>query len=73
MSLLSGCIAGAEHVEKIRHMLQKAGFTDIRMTPKDNSREILSSWVPGSKAEDYVASYIIEATKQIEENNKIQH
>jgi hypothetical protein len=44
-------------------MLLAAGFRDIRMVPKDNSREILSSWVPDSQAEDYVASYIIEAIK----------
>ncbi|MDW7658358.1 MAG: methyltransferase domain-containing protein, partial [Bacillota bacterium] len=70
LSLLSGCIAGAEHVEKIRQMLLSTGFSNIRMAPKDNSKEILSSWVPGSKAEDYVASYIIEAIKQIAEKSK---
>lgn len=45
--------------DKQRHasMLQKAGFKNIRMTPKDNSREIVSSWAPDKKIEDYVASY----------------
>ncbi|NLO37666.1 MAG: arsenite methyltransferase, partial [Clostridiaceae bacterium] len=52
-----------EHHDKLRVLLEQAGFRDIRLTPKDNSRDILSSWVPGSKAEDYVASFIIEAVK----------
>lgn len=64
MQLLSGCIAGAEHVDKVRIMLRDAGFVNITLTPKDNSREIIGSWVPGRNLEDYVASYIIEANKQ---------
>lgn len=63
LAMLSGCIAGAEYIDNLRAMLQDVGFTDIRMVPKDNSREILKSWVPDSQAEDYVASCIIEAIK----------
>ena len=63
LAMLSGCISGAEYVENLRAMLHSAGFRDIRMVPKDNSRYILSSWVPNSQVEDYVASYIIEAIK----------
>jgi len=65
LTMLSGCIAGAEYIENLHTMLLSAGFKDIRLEPKDNSRDILQTWVPGSKAEDYVASYIIEATKQV--------
>lgn len=63
LALVAGCVGGAEYVEDIKKMLQNAGFKDIRMTPKDNSREIISSWAPGSRIEDFVASYIIEARK----------
>jgi len=63
LALLAGCVAGAEHTDVMRGMLERAGFTDIRMVPKDNSREILSSWVPGGRVEDHVASYLIEAVK----------
>ncbi|HNX13603.1 MAG TPA: arsenite methyltransferase [Oscillospiraceae bacterium] len=63
IAMLTGCIAGAEYVENLRAMLTNAGFKNIRMTPKDNSREILSSWAPGKGVENYVASYIIEAEK----------
>ena len=63
LAMLSGCIAGAVHLDTLRVLLEQAGFRDIRLTPKDNSQEILSSWVPGSKAEDYVAAFMIEAVK----------
>ena len=63
LAMMTGCVAGAEYVETIRAMMAKTGFKNITLTPKDNSREILSSWAPGSKIEDFVASFIIEATK----------
>jgi len=64
LSMMSGCIAGAEYVDNIRTMMQEAGFVDIKLVPKDNSREILNSWAPNRNIEDFVASYIIEATKK---------
>jgi hypothetical protein len=33
------------------------------MTPKDNSKDIIKDRVPESNAENYMASFIIEATK----------
>jgi arsenite methyltransferase len=44
-------------------MLRNAGFKNIVLSPKDNSREIIGSWAPGRNLEDYVASFIIEANK----------
>ena len=44
LSMMAGCIAGAEYIENIREMLQNAGFINIEMIPKDNSKEILNSW-----------------------------
>jgi len=64
LALIASCIGGAEYVEDIKAMLRNAGFKDIRMTPKDNSREIIKAWVPDKNIEDFVASYIIEATKE---------
>ncbi len=63
LAMLSGCISGAETIENLHNMMRQAGFEDIRLEPKDNSRDILKTWVPGSQAEDYVASFIIEARK----------
>lgn len=63
MGLIAGCIGGAEYVEDLKVMLANAGFRDIKMTPKDNSREIIKSWAPDKAIEDFVASFIIEAVK----------
>lgn len=63
LASMAGCIAGAEYVENIRTMLQNAGFENIRLFPKDNSKEIIKSWVPGKNVEEFVASYMIEAEK----------
>jgi SAM-dependent methyltransferase len=63
ISMMAGCIAGAEYVENVRAMLNSSGFKDIKLEPKDNSKEIVSSWIPGKDIEAFVASYIIEAVK----------
>ena len=63
LAMMAGCIAGAEYVENIRAMMEGAGFRDIKLMPKDNSSVIIKSWVPDRNVEDFVASYIIEATK----------
>lgn len=63
LALVAGCIGGAEYVEDIRTMLQNAGFQEIKLTPKDNSREIINSWIPDKNVEDFVSSFIIEAIK----------
>lgn len=63
LALIAGCIGGAEYVDNIKSMLEDAGFRNVQMTPQDNSREILKSWAPDTNIEDFVASFIIEATK----------
>ena len=57
------CVTGAALVDELRVMLEQASFTEIRITPKDESREFISDWVPGSGVEDYVVSAHIEAIK----------
>lgn len=63
LNMMAGCIAGAEYIEDIRLIIRNAGFGNIIITPKDNSREIVKSWAPGKKIEEFVASYIIEAKR----------
>lgn len=63
--LYTGCVTGASPVDQVRAMLEVAGFTDIRIVPKDESREIVGQWFPGRKVEDYVASASIEAVKPL--------
>jgi arsenite methyltransferase len=62
-ALLCGCIAGAAPIERIRDWLTEAGFIDVRVTPKPESREIIATWAPGRGIEDYVVSAIVEARK----------
>lgn len=57
------CVAGAELIDELQALLEQSGFTDVRITPKDESREFIREWVPGSGAEDYVVSAYIEAGK----------
>ncbi len=63
MSLLTGCIAGASSIRMLELMLQRTGFINIRITPKDESKTFIQNWVPGSKIEDLVVSATIEAIK----------
>ena len=60
----AGCIAGAADVEILKAMLTASRFTDIRITINEQSREFIRDWLPGSGAESYVASAMIEATKR---------
>jgi arsenite methyltransferase len=63
LSLYTGCVSGAAPIDEISAMLERAGFTDISIKPKDESREFIREWVPGSKIEDCVVSATIEAIK----------
>jgi arsenite methyltransferase len=65
LTLLSGCIAGAATIEELNNMLQEAGFTDIRICPRDESRMFIKDWFPNINVEDYVVSATIEAVKPL--------
>lgn len=59
----AGCVAGAAHVSEVENMLQAAGFCDIAVSVKTESREFIKDWFPGSGVEDFVASANITARK----------
>ena len=63
LQLYSGCMAGASHIDELGQILADNGFTDIRIAPKDESREFIKDWAPGRGVEEYVVSATIEATK----------
>jgi arsenite methyltransferase len=63
MALWSACASGAALIDDLQRMLRDAGFVDIRIQPRDESREMIREWVPGSRAEEYVVSATIEAIK----------
>jgi len=62
-ALLCGCVAGAASLDQISGWLADAGFVDIKITPKPESRELIATWAPGLGIEDYVVSASIEARK----------
>jgi SAM-dependent methyltransferase len=64
-SLLCGCIAGAAPVEQVEARLAEAGFVDIRVGVRAESRELVATWAPGRGIENHVASAAIEARKPL--------
>ena len=62
-SLLYACLAGAATTRQIEDWLAAAGFTDMRITIKPGSRELVESWAPGRGIENCAASATIEARK----------
>jgi SAM-dependent methyltransferase len=63
LTLRSSCVTGASLIDEVEQMLQAAGFTTIRIQPKDESKRFIREWVPDSKIEDYLVSATIEAVK----------
>lgn len=63
LALYAGCVAGAASIDELVDVLRKAGFTHIRIQPKDESREFIRDWAPGMRVEDFVVSATIEAVK----------
>lgn len=64
MRLMSACIAGASTLDEVGSMLGEAGFVDISIEPKEQSREFMQEWEPGRKLDGYVPSANIQATKR---------
>ena len=63
LALYSGCVAGASLVTELEEMMAAAGFVDIRIAPKDESKAFIEQWAPGRQITDYVVSATIEAVK----------
>jgi arsenite methyltransferase len=62
-ALLCGCVAGAASTVAIQDWLTAAGFADISIQVKPESREYVASWAAGRGIENHVASATIEARK----------
>lgn len=63
LKLYSGCMAGASAIESLEQILKDAGFEQIKIEPKDKSREFIKDWAPDKGIENYVVSATIEAVK----------
>ena len=62
-AMYSVCAAGSEFVVDLENMLADAGFADIEIVPKDESRQFIREWAPGHNLEKYIQSALIKARK----------
>ena len=48
-------------MDDLASSLQRAGFVDVGVVAKPESREFIKDWLPGSKAEDFVVAANVTA------------
>ncbi len=65
LALVSACVGGAATIDHTEALLLELGFVDVKITPNDQSREMIRAWDPSrsENAGDYVVSAYIEAIK----------
>lgn len=61
--LVAGCMGNASLIDDIESMLHQAGFDNVRIQPKDESREFIRDWAPEHNVTDFVVSASIEGVK----------
>ncbi len=59
----TGCISGASTIKQLTAMLDKSGFQNIKIEPKENSEEYVKKWADDFNIEDYILSAYIQAIK----------
>lgn len=62
-ALIAGCMGNASLVEDLEAMIKDAGFENVRVQPKDESKEFIRDWAPDHNVTDYVVSATIEGVK----------
>lgn len=62
-TLVAGCMGNAAMIGDLEAWIAAAGFVEIRIEPKDESRAFISDWAPGNPVTDYVVSATIEAIR----------
>ena len=60
------CVAGASTVPALEDMLMRAGFEDVSITPKDDSRSFITEWSDTIDLAEYLVSAEIKGTKPVE-------
>jgi arsenite methyltransferase len=64
LALHAGCLAGATLLSELEAFLAQAGFSEVKIEPKDQSREFIKEWAPDRKLEEFVTSALIQAVKR---------
>lgn len=60
---ISGCVSGALQVRKLERILQETGFRAVCVKMKEESKEFIRDWFPGSGIEQYVLSADVHGVK----------
>lgn len=61
--LVAGCMGNASLIEDFEAMLVAAGFEQVRIEPKDESKAFIRDWAPDYAVTDYLVSASITARK----------
>lgn len=61
--LIAGCMGNASLIDDLEKMIADAGFEEIKIQPRDESKEFIRDWAPDHSITDYVISASIEAVK----------
>ena len=63
LALYSACVSGALLISELESILREAGFKNIEIKPKDESRVFIQEWDQDIPLEEFVQSATIEARK----------
>ena len=63
VGLISGCMGNASLIEDLATTIEQAGFINVRIEPKNESKDFMRDWAPGSEVMDYIVSATIEGVK----------
>jgi len=63
LALYSGCLSGATLLADLEKILADAGFVDVKIKPKGNSDEVITSWEAKRGFEDKVFAAEVTARK----------
>ena len=61
--MIAGCMGNTALVDDLKGDLEAAGFSQISIETKEESRSFIKDWAPGTGAENYVIAATIEAKK----------
>ncbi len=63
LEAFTGCITGAASVDELTRILHESGFVEVRVVSRSEASACIADWMPGTGAENYIASSTIEARK----------
>ncbi len=62
-ALIAGCMGNASLISDLEEIIKTAGFCNVRIEPKDESKAFIRDWAPDHNVTDYVVSASIEGVK----------